>query len=575
LDRLWEKVAAVFLPLPTAADFIIEEFIDINGNVQIDYDAVMPSDPQQKLQNRSEGKNLQTLYCGIDIGTSSTKAMIYTESLQGIFSVAKEYDFVMIQQDRAELNPDEIYDAVITCLRAGQQQAIFMGMPLSFIAFSAALHSFIAMDAYDRPLTNCITWADMRAMEFNNVLRWYCKGLIYQKTGCPGNAIYIPAKILWLQKYQPVLFDRVAKYVSIKEYVLRQLSGEWIVDYGIASGSGLLHLKSLQWDNELLEELAITSTQLSTLVDGPTIIPMQRGAIEAIGADIPLVVGSGDGPLANLAVGAYSSQQFVTTIGSSGAIRVLVKKPILDSKQRTWCYRLDGQTYIAGAAINNGGIVLKWLIENYLQEEMFKAEQQKKSIYETLNRYALEVPVGSNGLFFLPFLSGERSPDWNSMARGLIIGLGISHSKKELVRAAMEGVVLRLYSNFLILQDLVGKPKEIVVNGGFTRSQVWLQITANVFGKKLLFFKNTVNSTLGAVLMGLKAFRLIEAYDQVNTRLHLKTVIRPDSKQSTEYVKIHRLYEKIYSYNKHIFKELQKLRENNFDQSVDHTKILL
>jgi gluconokinase len=294
--------------------------------------------------------------------------------------------------------------------------------------------------------------------------------------------------------------------------------------------------------------------------------------VASIGADVPLVVGSGDGPLANLGAGAFGSKKFVATIGSSGAIRVFAEKPALDSQQRTWCYRLDGQTCLAGAAINNGGIVLKWLAENYFQEEMTLAKRRGISVYEILNEYAHGIPAGSNGLLFLPFLTGERSPDWNSMARGLIIGLGISHSKKELVKAAMEGVVMRLYTNFLNLQDMVGNTEEVVVSGGFTRSQVWLQIMADVFAKNLLFYENTANSTLGAVLMGLKACQLIDAYDQVNLELRLKSTILPDAGQVDRYREIHRLHETVYSRNKVIFEKLQKLRESSVTTSSDNAE---
>ncbi len=518
---------------------------------------------------------MQELYCGIDIGTSSTKAVVYDAALQPVFSEARHYDFVVPEQDRVELDPDEVYQAAVTCLEACARHAAHMGAPLGFIAFSSALHSFIAVDAAGRPLTNYITWADMRATAFNATLGRCCRGRIYQKTGCPGNAIYMPAKILWLREHRPDLFDTAPRFISIKEYVLWRLTGEWLADFGIASGGGLLNLHERQWDRELLQFLGITANQLSGLVDGPTTVRMRRHSVAAIGADIPLVVGSGDGQLANLGAGAYGSKQFVATIGSSGAIRAFVQRPTLDPRQRTWCYRLDGQTCLAGGAINNGGIVLKWLVEKYCQEEIRLAEGVQRNVYQIINDYVSGVPAGSNGLLFLPFLTGERSPDWNSMARGLIIGLGLSHSKKELIKAAMEGVVLRLYTNFLILQEMVGDTETVIVNGGFTRSPVWMQIMADVFGKTLLRYANTANSTLGAVVMGLRALGRVDAYDQVDLNLQLKQTLHPDSRNRARYQALHGLFEAVYSANKDLFKALQQLRENTGDNHPDHTEVLL
>jgi gluconokinase len=508
---------------------------------------------------------VQELYCGIDIGTSSAKAVVYDDALQRIFSLTKSYDFLVTGQDRAELDQEEVYAAVVVCLQACVAHARSHGIPLRFISFSSALHAFIAVDKNGQSLTNCITWADMRATAFNDRLKRMCQGQLYRKTGCPGNAIYMPGKILWMQRHHPEVYDSAFKYISIKEYVLWRLTGQWVIDYGVASGGGMLNIHQLAWDPDLLEELRISASQLSELVDGPTMVSMTKSAEETIGADVPLVVGSGDGPLANLGAGSFGTGKFVATIGSSGAIRVFKEKPLLDSQERTWCYRLDSQACLAGGAINNGGIVLKWLIENFCQEEAALAKQKNTSIYRIVNDYVQGVPAGSNGLLFLPFLTGERSPDWNSAARGLIIGLGRSHSKKELFKAAMEGVVMRLYTNFLVLQELAGSADGIIVNGGFTRSPAWLQIMADIFGKRLLLYQNTVNSTLGAVIMGLKAIGRIERYDQANPGLNLETTITPDPDRTLIYRKIHHLYETFYKSNAGLFEQLQAFREARVD----------
>jgi gluconokinase len=472
--------------------------------------------------------------------------------------------------DRAELDPQAVYDAVAACLRACVNHAAIQGVPLKFIAFSAALHSFIAVDGAGRPLTHCITWADMRAAEFNAELSRCCNRQIYAKTGCPGNAIYMPAKILWLQKYRPAIFESVYKYVTIKEFVLHQLTGEWVVDYGVASGGGLLNLKTLKWDRQILQFLGISPAQLSALVDGPSFVRMSSSAREAFGDEIPLVVGSGDGQLANLGAGTYGTHQWVATVGSSGAIRAFSPNPILDHQQRTWCYRLDAKACVVGGAINNGGLVLNWLIENCFQSEQAMAEQQQRNIYGILNDHVQDIPAGSNGLLFLPFFTGERSPDWNSKARGLIIGLGISHSRKELVKAAMEGVVLRLYSNFRILQEHLGESQAIIVNGGFTQSPVWLQIMADIFNTKLNLYEHTVNSTLGAVFMGLKALGRIDNYDQVQAALPLKARIRPDGAKVATYRDLYSLYEAVYAQNQSFFNQLYDFRKTNDAKSTDY-----
>jgi gluconokinase len=385
----------------------------------------------------------------------------------------------------------------------------------------------------------------------------------------------MPGKILWLRKYRPEIYESAAKYVSIKEYVLKRLTGEWVADYGIASGGGLLNLNDRQWDRELLDVIGISPARLSRLVDGSTLVRMLPDAVRNIGADIPLVVGSGDGQLANLGAGALGSGHFVATIGSSGAIRVFSPEPILDQRQRTFCYRLDADTCLAGGAINNGGLVLNWLIENCFKNEATMAGRGKRDIYDILNDYARDIPAGSNGLLFLPFLTGTRSPDWNSKARGLILGLSMSHSHKALVRAAMEGIVMRLYANFLILRELIGDGEAVIVNGGFTRSRVWLQIMADIFDSRLLLYENTVDSTLGAVIMGFKAISRIDTYEQMDLKLPLKETVAPEVRNTATYRDLYRLHEEAYACNMHLFEKLYQFRQDHADENTNHPKIIL
>ncbi len=498
---------------------------------------------------------MEELYCGTDIGTSSVKTVIFDKNFIPLYKEVNSYELISQQKNRAELNPDEVYEAVLKSLADCNKKVKEAGKKLKFIAFSSALHTLIAVDDSYKPLTNCITWADTRAMEFHDLLEPYnAANKLYYKTGCPPHAIYMPAKILWLKKYSPEVYKKTSKFITIKEYIIARLSGESVVDYSLASGGGLLNIHKKDWEEKLLDYLEIDRSNLSELVDSKTIIKMSKSAQELIGDNIPLVVGSGDGPLANLGSGSLQENKYVATIGSSGAVRVFARKPVLDPVSRTWCYMLDEDIYLPGGAINNGGIVLQWLKDNFFPDYY----TEKDDFFEVINNYVDKVPPGSNGLLFLPFLTGERSPNWNSFARGLIIGLGLNHTKKDLTKAAMEGILFRMYSIILALEDMMHECNEVLASGGFTNSEAWMQMMADVFGTRIISYREHEASATGAAFMGAVACGIYDDYNSIKPGFEINTIKEPDREHNKQYNYLFKLHEKVYNNNKDFFKELSK-----------------
>jgi gluconokinase len=494
--------------------------------------------------------------CGIDIGTSSTKAVVFDPSLRKVFSVSVPYAFTDTREGAAELDPDQVADAVIRCLSRCAAHGAQAGTPLAFASFSSALHTLMAVDRSGNPLGGCLTWADVRPMEAIGTVRSF--GNIYERTGCPPHAIYTPAKILWLRRRRPDAYRKAARFVTLKEYILHSLTGRWVADYGVASGGGLLNLHEKDWDRELLRALDLDQDSLSPLADGATVLSMTREWEERIGARFPLVLGSGDGQLANLGAGTYASRRFVATVGTSGAVRVFSPRARLDSRGRTWCYMLDRDTYVTGGAVNNGGIVLSWLRSRLAYE--YGEDGVAVPVYEDLSRMAEEVPPGAGGLLFLPFLTGERTPDWNAAARGVILGLGMEHGFRHLVRAAMEGVAFRLNANFLVLQELAGEARDVIISGGVTHSRVWLQILADVLGRPLLLYPGAENSTLGAVLMGLKALGILDDYAQAPLPETAERTVSPDPHNHGIYRELFALFQQAYDGTRAVIESLQDLR---------------
>jgi gluconokinase len=442
-------------------------------------------------------------FIGIDIGTTSTKAVAFSATGAVLAKQSSGYPILHPQENRSEQNPQEILDAVIYCL-TGLVAALPGDQPV-FISFSAAMHSLILMDANDQPLTNCIIWADNRAGELAVALRQTPQGeKFYHTTGVPIHAMSPFCKMEWFKKNEPLLFEQCAQFIGIKEFVFHRLFGKYIVDTAIASATGLLNSVSLQWEEAILAELAIKKDRLPGIVACTHIeyLPPQNTNESAqqlsVFKNTAFVIGSSDGALANLGSGATAAGSMAVTIGTSSAARVVTSQPITDKSMRTFCYHLNGRQYIMGGASSNGAIVIQWLKEQLLQD---------KTAYDEFINLAKSVAAGSDELLLLPYILGERAPLWNPDARGAYFGLDIKHTTAHLVRAAMESVVYNVYSIGKILMEK-SSVTTIYANGGFTESPLWVQMLADTFNLPVNVIAVEECSALGAVMVGIQALAL-------------------------------------------------------------------
>ncbi len=217
-----------------------------------------------------------------------------------------------------------------------------------------------------------------------------------------------------------------------------------------------------------------------------------------------------------------------------------------------------------GGAINNGGLVYQWLADTFFNGE----KRQKQSIYNVLNALASEVPPGAQGLLFLPFLNAERSPYWNSYARGVIIGLGLQHRKQHLVRAALEGIVFGLYSIFEILEKIIGSSQEIRVSGGFVKSPIWLQILSNVFNRAINVSNTEESSALGAALLGMLAIGALTNIEDIGKIIRVRNVCKPDNELHVYYHKLYQVYKRTYWKIVDEFTALAELRHEALQSDV-------
>lgn len=457
---------------------------------------------------------------GVDIGTTSTKTVLFTHLGETIAQHAIEYPLLSPSPDVQEQDPEEILRAVINSVRWVVEQSQIDPTQLVGLSFSAAMHSLIAMDASGQALTPSITWADRRSEPWVATIRQnYHSHALYARTGTPIHPMSPLVKLLWLRQAQSEIFNQAAKFISIKEYVLYRWFGRYVVDYSIANATGLFNMVTLDWDAEALDIAKVSKQQLSDLVPTTYVLTsMQTEYATAMGLspDLPVVVGASDGVLANLGVGAIAPGVVAVSVGTSGAIRAVLDQPKTDPKERLFCYALTERHWVIGGAVNNGGIILRWVRDNLADAEVNTANLLQRDPYDILTAIAETVPPGSDGLLFHPYLAGERSPLWDANARGSFYGLALHHTKAHLFRSVLEGVVYNLYVVLDALQNAIGPAKSIQATGGFARSELWRQMLADVFDRAVTIPETIESSCFGAAILGLYALQRIPSLDRVS-----------------------------------------------------------
>lgn len=485
-----------------------------------------------------------------DIGTTSTKTLVIARDGSIKASSSIEYPLYTPQPDVAEQDPDEMFEAVVNGIGQVVRKAGIRPDEVLCVSFSSAMHSLIAVDRAGNPLTRCITWADNRSVRYADLIKQEHDGLgIYRDTGTPIHPMSPLVKLMWLKTEQPDLHGKAYKFIGIKEYVFHKLFGKYVVDYSIASCTGLFNLKSLQWDQRALELAGISAERLSEPVSTTAVVEgLDARYADRMGLDpaTPFVVGASDGVLANLGSGAFEPGVVAVSIGTSGAVRCVVNEPLTDPKGRLFCYALNEKFWVIGGAINNGGIMLRWVRDQLATKEAEEGRQRGMDPYDYLTELASQVPAGSGGLIFLPLLAGERAPYWNANARGVFFGLSLFHEKKHMIRSVLEGVIYRIHSVAEGLEELGGRPREIRASGGFARSPLWRQIMADVLNVPVTVPDAIEASGLGAAQLGLYAMGEVKDFSGIHQWVRSGNRHEPDPERHQVYRELTQIYNRVY-----------------------------
>ncbi|MCU1350974.1 MAG: carbohydrate kinase [Acidimicrobiales bacterium] len=476
---------------------------------------------------------------GVDIGTTSTKVVAYDEL--GTRHAEAEHGYPLDEPHlgHAVQDPRLVRAAVRDGLREVVAALGREGRPVAGVCFSSAMHSLLAVDASGEPLTPSITWADTRAVAQAEQLRSATIGRdLHQRSGTPVHPMSPLTKLVWFREHEPEVFAAAHCWMGIKEHVLARLTGEVVMDRSIASATGLLDLTTLDWWPQALAVAGVRVDQLPPVV--PTThrlaLTPEAAADIGLGADVPLVVGAGDGPLANVGAGAVGPGVAACSIGTSGALRVVVEQPAVDPLGRVFCYALDDDRWVVGGAISNGGVVLDWAAHALAPHDD----------RETLLRLAESAPAGSDGLLMLPYLLSERAPHWSALARGAYVGLTRAHGRPHLVRAALEGVCQQLALVLQAVRSAGYEVRQIRATGGLLRDPFPRQLLTDVLGTDIAFTAAAEGSALGAALLGMRALGIVDTLDVAADLVPITETLHPAPAPAAVYLQQRPVFDTLF-----------------------------
>lgn len=481
-----------------------------------------------------------------DIGTTGNKAILSTPQGKIVASADCAYPTDYLRPNWVEQNPLDWKTAVSEATRQVLTNSQVLAQQVAVVSFSGQMNGVLLVDKAGEALRPAIIWADQRATKQADTIRQVCGDeQVYALTGNRVSATYSAAKLLWIKENEADVFRRAYKMLQAKDYAAHFLTGVYASDYSDASLTQLLDLGKRAWAQDLLKALGISLSLLPDLHPSAQIIGQvtdEAAALTGLQAGTPVVIGGGDGACATVGAGSITEGDVYNYIGSSSWVGLSTRTPVLDDQRRTFniCHP-DPNLYVALGSMQAAGGAFDWL------DTLLRPVKGDQPSYEDLNMAASLVPAGGNGLIFLPYLLGERSPYWNPLARSAFIGLAMPDGQAEMSRAVMEGVAFNLRMILDILQSQGCHVSAMRLIGGGSRSSVWRQILADIYNLPILMVDLPASATaLGAAIAGGIGVGIYADYGVVRDIIPVSEDAVPDPNTRARYDALYKIFQESY-----------------------------
>ncbi len=495
------------------------------------------------------------LLLGLDIGTTGAKALIIGDDGRVRGSGGAEYPFVVPRPGWAEQDPEAWWQGAGQSIREALHSADARPGEIAAAGLSGQMHSLVLLDEAGRICRPAILWNDQRtADECAEITQRVGLERLYAITRNPALPGFTAPKILWVHNHEPETFRRIDAVLVPKDYVRFRLTGTRATEVSDASGTALLDVPRREWSGEILRALEIPPEWLPGCAESPVLTASVSEAGEdatSLRAGTPVAGGGGDQAAQAVGTGIVRTGLVSVTIGTSGVVFAFLEAPVMDAQGRThtFCHAVPGRWHVMGVMLSAGG-ALRWL-----RDAIAPGAE-----YDRLVGEAAAVPPGAGNLLFLPYLSGERTPHPDPLARGAFIGLSLAHTRGHMVRAVMEGVTFGLRDSFEILRAMDLRVVQVRASGGGARSPLWRQILADILDTEVVTMNVSEGAAFGAALIagvGAGVFPTVEAACEATLAATTRT--EPVAAHRRVYESLYGDYRNLYPALRPAFEQLATL----------------
>jgi gluconokinase len=475
----------------------------------------------------------------VDIGTSGCRAMVCEKDGTVVSTAERSYGVFYDNNGFAEQDPEQIFDLFI---EIAQQCITESRVPIDSVIIGSVLHSLVLLDGGGIPLTPLSIWADTRAVdqcqrlqetfEFN---RWH------ERTGCPLSPSYPLYRLLWYKEKEPTIYSRLRMVVSIKSYIHYRLFGCYLEDHSVASGSGMFNIQARVWDQEILDYLELDGVKFPEAVPVEHQLPEVNSSLSLdASGKIKWIIGGADGPLAHLGTAGWNKNVASLTLGTSGAVRMRFDNPLGPLNSSLWCYVLNNNSYISGLATNNGGNVVDWFVKL-----LFPAGVG----WDDLENVLLSSPPDPE-LLFIPSLFKDRDLSKNDSRSGQFIGIKHHHTREDMLKAVVEGVVFNTVYLFDRLRFNCADIKAVALSGRLTQSKFVCQLINSLIDLSVIIFNQDNASLVGLTRVVFESKQIdFEGILERTVKCDIDSAMKPvpfDMSTTKNYKKKYTQWTKIY-----------------------------
>ncbi|MEA2066297.1 MAG: xylulokinase [Thermotogota bacterium] len=491
----------------------------------------------------------------IDLGTTAVKVALV--NFEGTIESVANYEYPLITEEKsqAEQDPDLWWNGIVQCAKELSNKFVELHKRVTAISLCGQMHTHVYLDSKMKPLGNAITWLDQRSSSV--IKEWEQRGItekLFEETWIAPTTTYTAPQVCWTKKFRSDLFSKTQHILLAKDYIKYLLTNNMITDPSDASGVALFDIKKNKWSEEAFKMTDIPKNlfpevQSSTSVMG--YLTREKANILKLKTGIPVINGGSDHSVAEIGSGLLREGRISCILGTAGVVAGCISKPVKETKKRVscWSYPLEGYWDILGVT-QTAASSLKWFRNAFDPDS-------GEDIFKEYTRFAKTISAGSEGLIFLPYLMGERTPHWDSKAKGTFFGLKMKHKKSHMIKAIMEGVSYSLKDCMDIVQELGVDADYVSVVGGGSKSELWRKILSDVLGKEVRTLKTQDTGAIGNLILAGLSVGYIKDTKDAESLIEHSDCIQPDQENTLKYKKCFKLYKDIYNQTKYIMRRME------------------